>query len=131
MPTPPVAKIVPRKLEAHGTLREDPYYWLNQREDPEVIAYLEAENAYTRSVMAHTEQLQETLFEEIKGRLDRTTARFPTAKTISTITTASRRAKSTRSIAANKALSTLPRRSSRTATPCPKATSISRSTCPG
>ena len=70
MPKPPVAKIVPRKLEAHGTLREDPYYWLNQREDPEVITYLEAENAYTRSVMAHTEQLQETLFEEIEGRLD-------------------------------------------------------------
>ena len=70
MPKPPVAKIVPRKLEAHGSLREDPYYWLNQREDPEVINYLKAENAYTRSVMAHTEQLQETLFEEIKGRLD-------------------------------------------------------------
>ena len=70
MPTAPVAKKVPRKLEAHGDVREDPYYWLNQREDPEVIAYLEAENEYTRSVMAHTEKLQETLFEEIKGRLD-------------------------------------------------------------
>ena len=70
MPTAPVAKKVPRELEAHGDVREDPYYWLNQREDPEVIAYLEAENEYTRSVMAHTEKLQETLFEEIKGRLD-------------------------------------------------------------
>lgn len=70
MPTPPIAKRVPTKLEAHGDVREDPYYWLNQREDPEVVAYLEAENEYTRAVLAHTETLQDTIFEEIKGRLD-------------------------------------------------------------
>jgi oligopeptidase B len=69
MVKPPIANQRPAKLEAHGNVREDPYFWLNQREDPDVIAYLEAENAYTEEVMAHTEQLQETLFEEIKGRL--------------------------------------------------------------
>ncbi len=69
MPKPPIADKRPKKLEAHGDIREDPYFWLNQREDPEVIAYLEEENTYTREVLAHTEELQESLFEEIKGRL--------------------------------------------------------------
>ena len=70
LPKPPIANKRPKKLKAHGDVRDDPYFWLNQRTDPEVIAYLEAENAYTCEVMAHTEKLQETLFEEIKGRLD-------------------------------------------------------------
>lgn len=53
----------------HGDERMDPYYWLRGREDPEVISYLEAENAYTDAMMAHTEDLQEALFEEITGRI--------------------------------------------------------------
>jgi len=65
---PPVAKVVPKRLEAHGHVRIDNYYWLSERENPEVTAYLEAENAYTEAVMARTRPLQETLFEEIKGR---------------------------------------------------------------
>jgi oligopeptidase B len=68
-PNPPVAKVVPFNLEAHGDVRVDNYYWLNERDNPEVIAYLEAENAYTDTVMAHTKDLRETLFEEIKGRI--------------------------------------------------------------
>jgi oligopeptidase B len=67
--TPPVAKIVPANLEKHGQVRTDNYYWLNERENPEVVAYLEAENAYTEAVMAHTQDLQNALFEEIKGRI--------------------------------------------------------------
>ncbi len=67
--SPPVAEQRPMELEMHGDVRIDDYYWLNQREDPEVIAYLEAENAWTEAQMAHTEDLQETLFEEIKGRI--------------------------------------------------------------
>ena len=47
---PPVAKVVPKELTAHGHTRIDNYYWLNQRDDPEVIAYLEAENAYKKEV---------------------------------------------------------------------------------
>jgi oligopeptidase B len=66
---PPVAKVLPAELELHGDVRTDDYYWLKEREDPEVISYLEAENAYTDELMAHTAKLQETLFEEIKGRI--------------------------------------------------------------
>lgn len=56
-------------LEMHGDSRVDPFYWLNQREDPEVIAYLEAENEYLKKMMAHTEALQEKLFQEMSGRI--------------------------------------------------------------
>ncbi|MCH7910013.1 MAG: S9 family peptidase [Candidatus Hydrogenedentes bacterium] len=67
--TPPHAKKIPLKLETHGHVRIDNYYWLREREDPEVIAYLEAENEYTEKIMAHTEAFQESLFEEIKARI--------------------------------------------------------------
>ena len=75
--SPPVARVVPKKLEAHGDVRVDNYYWLNQRDNPEVIAYLEAENVYTETVMARTEALQEALFEEIKGRIKQTDLSVP------------------------------------------------------
>jgi oligopeptidase B len=76
-PTPPLAKIVPTSLEKHEDVRTDNYYWLRKREDPEVIDYLEAENAYTDAMMAHTEGLQETLFDEIKGRIKQTDSTAP------------------------------------------------------
>jgi oligopeptidase B len=76
-PTPPAAEIVPKKLEKHGDIRVDDYYWLNRRDDPAVIAYLEAENAYTEAVMAHTKDLQAALFEEIKGRIKQTDLSVP------------------------------------------------------
>ena len=66
---PPIAKKIPKTLDIHGHQRVDPYYWLNEREDPAVIAYLEAENAYTKAMMKHTQALQEDLFEEMKGRI--------------------------------------------------------------
>jgi oligopeptidase B len=75
--TPPVAKVAPQELVTHGHLRIDEYFWLRERENPEVIAYLEAENAYTDAVMAHTETLQEALFEEIKGRVKETDESVP------------------------------------------------------
>ena len=56
-------------LEIHGHQRQDSYYWMNDRENPEVIAYLNAENAYLKEVMKPTESLQKQLFEEIKGRI--------------------------------------------------------------
>jgi oligopeptidase B len=65
----PVAAKKPKKLTIHGHTRIDDYYWLRERENPEVIAYLEAENAYRESVMEGTEQFQKDLFEEIVGRI--------------------------------------------------------------
>ena len=76
-PEPPVAKIVPHELELHGDVRVDNYFWLKERENPEVIAYLEAENKYLDKVMKHTEGLQETLFEEITGRIKKNDESVP------------------------------------------------------
>jgi oligopeptidase B len=66
---PPRAARIEHVHDLHGHQRQDPYYWLNDRENPEVISYLEAENEYLEATMAHTEALQETLFEEIVGRI--------------------------------------------------------------
>ena len=76
-PSPPTAPARPVQLEAHGHVRTDPYYWLRERDDPEVLAYLEAENAYTEAMMAHTAELQETLFQEIRGRIKQTDESAP------------------------------------------------------
>jgi len=65
----PIAEKIPEQLEIHGDKRIDNYYWLNQRENPKVIEYLEAENDYLDKVMGHTRGLQEDLFEEIVGRI--------------------------------------------------------------
>ncbi len=65
----PVAAVRPVTLTAHGHARVDEYYWLRERDDPEVRAYLEAENAYTAAVMRPTLGLQDSLFQEIKGRI--------------------------------------------------------------
>ncbi|MFV2072384.1 MAG: S9 family peptidase [Thermoanaerobaculales bacterium] len=67
--SPPVAKKFPRSLEMHGDVRVDDYYWLRERENPEVISYLEAENAYSEAVMVNSRRLQEELFEELKNRI--------------------------------------------------------------
>ncbi|MCB9081342.1 MAG: S9 family peptidase [Lewinellaceae bacterium] len=69
MPLPPKAAKKPTVLEKHGDQRIDDYYWLNNREDPAVIAYLEQENAYTDQQMAHLKGFQENLYQEIIGRL--------------------------------------------------------------
>jgi oligopeptidase B len=68
-PPPPVAEVIPKTMTEHGNTRVDNYFWLKERENPKVIDYLKAENAYTEEVMKHTEALQEKLFEEIKGRI--------------------------------------------------------------
>ncbi|MDI9864780.1 S9 family peptidase [Flectobacillus sp. DC10W] len=67
--TAPKAPIKPYPMTIHEDTRVDNYYWLNDRENPEVIAYLEAENAYTEMVMSPTKAFQEELFEEMKGRI--------------------------------------------------------------
>ncbi len=68
-PKPPIAKIEPSSVTLHGEVRTDLYAWLRDRANPEVIAYLEAENAYTAAMMHHTESLQEALYTEMLGRI--------------------------------------------------------------
>ena len=77
IPEPPRARVAPTRIETHGVVRVDDYYWLRERDNPEVTAYLEAENEHTRAVMEPTEALQETLFAEIKGRIKQTDMSVP------------------------------------------------------
>lgn len=69
LPSPPKAAIRPHAMTMHGHSRIDNYYWLNERENPEVLAYLEAENQYADACLKHTEPLQEQLFKEITSRI--------------------------------------------------------------
>lgn len=66
---PPIAKILPHSLEIHDDVRIDNYYWLRERNNPEVISYLDQENDYTQAVLAHTEALQQELYQEIIDRI--------------------------------------------------------------
>lgn len=66
---PPMAEVKDTVLEKHGDKRIDPYYWLNDREDPKVIDYLKKENEYYDKVTAHTKEFQKDLFEEMKSRI--------------------------------------------------------------
>lgn len=65
----PQAKKIPVKLEKHGDVRIDNYFWLRERENPEVVDYLTRENLYNEQMTAHTKDLQENLFQEMKGRI--------------------------------------------------------------
>ncbi len=67
--TPPKAEKIKKELTIHDDTRIDNYYWLNERENPKVIEYLEAENAYREAVMKPAEELQENLYNEIVGRI--------------------------------------------------------------
>lgn len=67
--TAPTVQIKPTVLEIHDHQRIDNYYWLNERENPDVINYLNAENAYLDAVMTPVKDLQEKLFQEMKGRI--------------------------------------------------------------
>ena len=68
LPTP-VAKIIVKKLEKHGDIRTDNYYWLNDRKNPAVIDYLNQENNYYQKMTAHTKDFQKSLFDEMKARI--------------------------------------------------------------
>ncbi|MCJ0891643.1 S9 family peptidase [Rhodococcus sp. ARC_M5] len=76
--TPPVAKKVPHERTHHGDTFIDNYEWLRAKEDPEVIAYLEAENAYTEQQTAGLESLRGKIFDEIKSRTQETDLSVPT-----------------------------------------------------
>jgi oligopeptidase B len=75
--TPPTADKKEKHLEIHGDVRIDNYYWLNERENEEVIDYLERENDYYNKMTAHTKDFQKDLFEEMKGRIKEDDASVP------------------------------------------------------
>jgi oligopeptidase B len=74
---PPVASKRPVPLEMHGQTRTDDYYWLRERENPEVISYLQDENAYLEAMTAHTAGMRQTLFDEIVERIPQTDVEVP------------------------------------------------------
>ncbi|MEX2264026.1 MAG: S9 family peptidase [Bryobacteraceae bacterium] len=76
----PVAKVRPHELKTHGHTRIDNYYWLRERENPEVIQYLEAENKYLDASMASVKPLQQKLFDEFKTRIKQTDESVPYRK---------------------------------------------------
>ena len=75
----PAAAVHPVVHQNHGDARVDHYYWLRERDNPAVLAYLEAENSYTEAMLAHTGALQASLFEEMKGRIKETDESAPVA----------------------------------------------------
>ncbi|MBI3661718.1 MAG: S9 family peptidase [Acidobacteria bacterium] len=76
-PAPPVARKIPRETVLHGETLVDDYCWLREKTHPEVVAYLEAENAYTAAVMKPTAALQESLYKEMLGRIKQTNLSVP------------------------------------------------------
>ncbi len=76
-PNAPTVEQKVKELTTHGHTRIDNYYWLNDRENPDVIDYLNRENAYTDTMMQHTEAFQEKLFNEIVGRIKQTDESIP------------------------------------------------------
>ncbi len=74
---PPVAEIIPDTFVNFGQTRVDNYYWLKDKNNPKVIEYLKAENAYTDTVMASTKGLQETIYNEIVGRIKEDDESYP------------------------------------------------------
>src|SRR5580692_7584662 len=80
MATPPRAEERPRTLVSHGDQRSDPWFWLRDREDPAVLPYLEAENAYTEEELAPLDGLRTTLFDEMKARILETDMSVPSRR---------------------------------------------------
>lgn len=77
MPKPPDLEKIKKVFKEHDNERIDNYYWLNERDNPKVINYLKGENAYLKKVLKHTEKLQDTLFNEIVGRIKQTDMSVP------------------------------------------------------
>ncbi len=77
---PPVAKRIKKELVKFGDTRIDNYFWLRERENPEVISYLEAENKYLKDSLKHTESMQNELYEEIVNRIVKDDSSVPYRK---------------------------------------------------
>lgn len=80
MPNPPRAQKIPKSSTLHGDARVDDYFWLRDRNSPEVTSYLEAENDYTQEMMKDTEELQQTLYDEMVARTKEDDASVPARK---------------------------------------------------
>ena len=78
--TPPAAARKPKKITQHGETRTDDYFWLREKTNPEVLAYLEAENKYFESVMRPVAALKETLYKEMVGRIQESDLSVPEKK---------------------------------------------------
>ena len=76
-PTPPVATVKAKIDTLHGEIRTDNYFWIREKTNPDVIAYLNAENAYTEARMKHTEALQKKLYDEMLARIKETDVSVP------------------------------------------------------
>ena len=79
-PKPPVARRVPKVDVVHGDRREDDYFWIRDKKDPEVKAYLDAENAYADLILKPTEGLRESLYKEMLARIKETDVNVPFRK---------------------------------------------------
>jgi oligopeptidase B len=79
-PTAPVARRIPHPVTLHGDTRQDDYFWLREKQNPEVRTYLEAEAAFTAQAMKPTEALQKKLYEEMLGRIQQTDLKVPYRK---------------------------------------------------
>ena len=77
VPKPPMAEKKTKTTNIHGETLVDDYFWLREKANPQVVAYLEAENAHTDAVMKHTEALQEKLYKEMVGHIKETDQSFP------------------------------------------------------
>jgi len=77
VPTPPSPKRVDHRREYHGDVFNDPYEWMRDKSDPDVIAYLEAENSYTEQITDHLAPLRQKIFDEIKARTKETDLSVP------------------------------------------------------
>src|SRR6266850_541010 len=77
LPAPPVAKKAPKTTEINGRKMVDNYFWLREKQNPEVRAYLDSENVYTDAVMKPTEGLQKKLYDEMLGRIKETDVEVP------------------------------------------------------
>lgn len=73
----PVAKQKPHQHHEHGTYRKDPYYWLRERENPEVLAYLEEENEYTKHKLGHLNDFRAELFDEMLSKIQENDTTVP------------------------------------------------------
>ena len=80
MPTPPIVPKRPFTITRHGDVREDPYYWLMDREDETVLAHLRAENDFLAESFSELKPLEDELFEEIKSRIEETDISVPVRK---------------------------------------------------
>ena len=74
---PPIAKKIPKTFEHHGDIRQDDYYWLNEKTNPEVIAYLEAENSYFKDVMKPLEGITNEIYEAMVARIPESEKEVP------------------------------------------------------